>query len=226
MRGYAGAAGGIKTPREYFRRAAQSYPGGTEYAQGAPPGGTLPPRGGETSPGLNRAGEMKRALQEVGVVVGQFKAVGHPEFAGTIGKFMPERGACGISPRAEGRPVILHERDSLERIDGAQKHGAGDPGFLRDHIQQGIHMALVDIGPSGRPEHGGISPAESPAGMAAGIMAAGIRFCFHYQSGNPAAGRVMDEEHADKVPGHLQGMAPEERGGDSVMHKSGQGNNR
>ena len=144
---------------------------------------------------------MKWAVHEVAGVVAKPEAEGHSKLAGAVGQFpdIPDFWA-----------VPGHEADPGDRLDGAQEHGTGHARFFRNHIQQGIHMALVDIGPSGGSEHRRVSFARAPAGVASWVSAAGVGLGLDNRSGNPALGGVMDEEHADKFPGYLQGVAPEE----------------
>jgi len=113
---------------------------------------------------------MNRSLDQVCPVVRQSYAKGLAEFSGTVGQFMVLTG--GFAPQ-------FHEFDSLARLDSAKKNGSRGSRRFRDDIQKWIHMALIDIGATGRPKHGGVSFPEPPAGVASRILRPGIGFSFN-----------------------------------------------
>jgi len=144
-------------------------------------------------------------------------AEGQAQLAGAVGNFI-----CGPGIG----PHFFHEVRPLNRFQGTQEHGARSSPFFCDYIKEGIHVAFVDISPARMAEHGGIPFSEAFAGVASRVRLPGVGLGFHYSSGNPAAGRVMYEEHPYQFPGNPQSAVPEEQGGYSVNSKAGQGGSR
>jgi hypothetical protein len=117
------------------------------------------------------------------------------------------------APSAEANgPVMPHQIDSLEWLDGAdQQRGRRSLGF-RDHVQTVVHpVDKVHVGMAGRPEHDPVALGLAKARMRGQIVLADVRLELDDPTDTSAAGVVADQPRAEQRPSRFEGWPRQDR---------------
>ena len=112
------------------------------------------------------------------------------------------RGRLGPKAAARG-----HERQSLERLSGAEEHGFG-LSFLPGHdIEAKVEpVNLVNVRVTGRPEHDGRTTGKATTRrVGRAVLRPPVRFNLHDPAGRDAIRAFMNHDHAQKAARHSKG---------------------
>ena len=114
----------------------------------------------------------------------------------------PPRPSCQVH-QFVGFAASLHQADSLERFQRAQKHSCADPQlFSRDIEHVGRPIDDVNVSEPSAQEQGVVACRLSAIGMPARI-AWGISLCLDNAAANPVSPHVADDRLPNKISGQL-----------------------
>ena len=132
----------------------------------------------------------------------------------------PRRAAGQVEHVLHAAPRV-HQRQAIERLDGADQDGAAQADVFRHAVEAPPGVDHIDVGVPRRAEHRRVAPRHSAIRVASRIAAAQVGFGFDDPPAAEALRRLPHQPLADQLAGDNGRMAGIERSGQQVCAEHG-----